>query len=126
MMNGVLEMALWILYREWIWGWQDWQLGDQLNDFAMIQEGYDIALIWVVVMNVVKVAKFEIYLKAYLTEFVDRLDGKYERVVDYSKIVGLGHKANDGSIFWNWKQFQIKEVEVRKEEVWSNLKILCI
>ena len=71
MMNGVLEMALWILYREWIWGWQDWQLGDQLNDFAMIQEGYDTALIWVVVMNVVKVAKFEIYLKAYLTEFVE-------------------------------------------------------
>lgn len=55
-----------------------------------------------------------------------RLDGKYERVVDYSQIVGLGHKANDGSIFWNWKQFQIEEVEVRKEEVWSNLKILCI
>ena len=50
-------------------------------------------------MNVVKVAKFEIYLKVYLTEFVDRLDVKYERVIDYSKIVGLGHKANGGSIF---------------------------
>ena len=125
-MNGVLEMALWILYREWIWGWRDRQLGDQLKDFAMIQEGYDTALIWVVVMNVVKVAKFEIYLKVYLTEFVDRLDVKYERVIDYSKVVGLGHKANGGSIFWNWKQFQIEEVEVRKEEVWSNLKILCI
>ena len=126
MMNGVLEMALWILYKELIWWWRDRQLGDQLKDFAMIQEGYDTALIWVVVMNVVKVAKFEIYLKAYLTEFVDRLDVKYERVIDYSKVVGLGHKANGGSIFWNWKQFQIEEVEVRKEEVWSNLKILCI
>ena len=57
----------------------------------MIQEGDDLTWMWVVVMNVAGVVKFRTYMRVYLTEFVDGLDVKCERVIDDSKIFGLGH-----------------------------------
>lgn len=67
------------------------QLGEQLGGFTVIQEGNDMAWIWVVVINVVRVVKFWIHLKVYLKESVDGLDVKYERAIEDSKIFGQGH-----------------------------------
>ena len=68
------------------------QLGEQLGGFTVIQEGNDMAWIWGVVINVVRVVKFWIHLKVvYLKESVDGLDVKYERAIEDSKIFGQGH-----------------------------------